>query len=85
MKLAKLSMLGAAAVLMLGLSACASPAPAPTPTPEPLPTPINVSEKYVLEHTFEFDKKLKDGRTVTCIVWQEYQEGGVSCDYANAK
>lgn len=24
---------------------------------------------------------LKDGRTITCVVFQEYSKGGVSCDW----
>ena len=78
-------MLLSTAVLMVGLSACGTSTPAPAKTPEPLPPPINVSEKYVLENTYEFSKKLKDGRTVTCVVWQEYQEGGTSCDWESIK
>ena len=74
-------MLLSSAVLMVGLSACGSSTPEPAPTAEPLPKPIQVSEKYVLENTYEFTKKLKDGRSVTCVVWQEYQEGGTSCDW----
>jgi hypothetical protein len=81
----KLPLLGAAAVLLIGLTACGTSQPAPQPTPEPIPSPIQVSEKYINQNTFEFQKKLKDGRTVTCVVWQEYQEGGVSCDWPNAK
>lgn len=84
-RLTRTAALGAATILMLGLSACGSSAPAPAETPEPIPAPIQVSEKYVNEHSFEITKKLKDGRTVTCVVWQEYREGGVSCDWANAK
>lgn len=29
--------------------------------------------------------KLEDGRTVTCVVFQAVQEGGISCDWANAR
>lgn len=28
---------------------------------------------------------LDDGRTVTCVVYDGYKAGGVSCDWANAK
>ncbi len=88
MTFAKLSALGAAAVLMLGLSACSTsapaPAPAPAPTAEPIPSPVQLSEKYTNENMFEAKKKLSDGRTVTCVVYHEYQEGGVSCDWESA-
>lgn len=32
-----------------------------------------------------FDIPLDDGRTVTCVVWQDNYKGGISCDWASAK
>lgn len=28
---------------------------------------------------------LEDGRTVTCVVYTQYQKGGLSCDWEGAK
>lgn len=33
----------------------------------------------------DFRVPLKDGRTVTCVVYDGYRAGGVSCDWATAK
>lgn len=38
-----------------------------------------------LERNWEFDRVMKDGRTVTCIAWKLGYAGGLSCDWENAK
>lgn len=37
--------------------------------------------QYLYERTIT----LKDGRKVTCVVWSGGNQGGVSCDWGNAK
>ena len=92
MKLAKLSMLGAAAVVMLGLSACDVPQSAPATTVQQQP-PNYDDYMYNGEgdhlnadrYLFNAKKKLTDGRTAECVVFSAGNAGGVTCDFANAK
>lgn len=34
---------------------------------------------------YEYSAPLKDGRTVTCLVYSNYNQGGLSCDWDNAE
>lgn len=34
---------------------------------------------------FQKDFTMEDGRVVECVVFQSIQEGGLSCDWANAE
>jgi predicted component of type VI protein secretion system len=37
------------------------------------------------ENWSEVTVKLKDGRSINCLIWIGYRKGGPSCDWANAK
>lgn len=73
----KSALLAVAAVALLSLSACADDTPKPT-SPQTLSTDDN--NNYI----YETEKKLSDGRTVKCLVYNSYQEGGIDCDWASA-
>lgn len=77
-RLTKALMLLFTAVFMIGLTACSNE---PTPTPTPTELSVDDTNQYI----YEAQKKLKDGRTVTCVIYNSYQEGGINCDWANAK
>ena len=34
---------------------------------------------------YEKDITMKDGRTVTCLIFDSYQEAGMDCDWEDAK
>lgn len=66
-------------ITALILTAC-SPAPVPTQR-EKNPNPHEISQ------IIELDYKLENGRTVTCLLWNSGpgNEGGMSCDWINAR
>lgn len=84
-KLAKLTWIALAFVTMLGLSACAPPSAPAQPVNPTIPAAEHYDSYNISEHLYVGVKKLPDGRTVTCVAYADYNRGGTSCDWANAK
>ena len=86
-KLTRLAFLGLAFMTMLGLSACEPPsASAPAQTVNPtVPAEEHYDNYNISQHLYVGVKKLPDGRTVTCVAYADYNRGGLTCDFANAK
>lgn len=64
-------------VMLLLVAACAK-GETPTGATAPVPGPFD-GRIAVQEVQFE------PGKTVTCVVWDGYRAGGISCDWANTK
>ena len=63
----------ASLVAVAALAGCSG-----TPDPEPVTAPSKIDGASDIVHIDV------DGRKVTCIVWQAYRAGGISCDWAGA-
>lgn len=71
---------------MLGLSACGSGKDSSEPSPaEQILTPYILTDNETNKFVKEVHKKLSDGRTVTCLLFDGYKAGGLDCDFANAE
>lgn len=81
-RLQKISTLLLVFVTMIGLSACGAPEKTSTQVSQPEEVQKSFDSGSYLKIGF---KKLPDGRTVTCVVYQQGYAGGLSCDWANAK
>lgn len=65
----------AAVVAALALTGCASSADL-----DSVDEDTGNSSSSLYERTVD----LSDGRTVTCVIYDDYRMGGVSCDWGNA-
>jgi uncharacterized lipoprotein YehR (DUF1307 family) len=78
----QISALLLAFVTMIGLSACGESEKTSTQGGQ-----VEAEQKGfdTGKYLWTGDKKLPDGRTVSCVVYAAGYAGGLSCDWANAK
>ncbi len=71
----KSTALAAVGALVLGLAGCSS-APSTGGAPE-----LDEESGIISTDLFERSIKLTDGRVITCIIYEGYRKGGLSCDW----
>jgi hypothetical protein len=74
-----------AALLLLGGCGADGPAAPAAPTPGMTTLPERQVDNGYEDTLREEQVRLKDGRTLTCIVYEGYKAGGLDCNWQEAR